>query len=39
MNVVENPLGCYDEDRFESHEAMIEELMRFYTESDFTPKP
>jgi 2,4-dienoyl-CoA reductase-like NADH-dependent reductase (Old Yellow Enzyme family) len=39
MNVVENPLGCYDEDRFESHEAMIEELMRFYAESDFTPEP
>lgn len=38
MNVVENPLGCYDEDRFESHEAMMEELMRFYTESSFTPK-
>lgn len=39
MNVVENPLGCYDEDRFESREAMIEELMRFYDESGFTPAP
>lgn len=38
MNVVENPLGCYDEDRFESREAMMEELMSFYTESGFTPE-
>jgi 2,4-dienoyl-CoA reductase (NADPH2) len=39
MNVVENPLGCYDEDRYESREAMMEELMSFYRESGFTPKP
>ncbi len=39
MNVVENPLGCYDEDRFESREAMLEEVMSFYNESGFTPKP
>ena len=39
MNVVENPLGCYDESRYESREAMMEELMSFYAESDFTPKP
>jgi 2,4-dienoyl-CoA reductase-like NADH-dependent reductase (Old Yellow Enzyme family) len=38
MNVVENPLGCYDEDRFASREAMMEELMSFYTESGFTPE-
>lgn len=38
MNVVENPLGCYDETRFESQSAMMEELMRFYEESEFTPK-
>lgn len=38
MNVVENPLGCYDETRFESQSAMIEELMSFYEESEFTPK-
>ncbi len=39
MNVVENPLGCYDEDRFESREAMMEDVMSFYAESGFTPKP
>ena len=39
MNVVENPLGCYDEDRYESREAMLEDVMSFYRESDFTPKP
>ena len=38
MNVVENPLGCYDEDRYESYEAMMAELMSFYRESDFTPR-
>jgi 2,4-dienoyl-CoA reductase (NADPH2) len=37
MNVVENPLGCYDETRFESQSAMMDELMSFYGESAFTP--
>jgi 2,4-dienoyl-CoA reductase (NADPH2) len=38
MNVVENPLGCYDETRFDNdREAMLQELMSFYAESDFTP--
>lgn len=40
MNVVENPLGCYDEDRFGGdREAMLEELMSFYGESGFAPAP
>jgi 2,4-dienoyl-CoA reductase (NADPH2) len=40
MNVVENPLGCYDESRFDGDRAaMMKELMSFYGESDFTPEP
>jgi len=34
VNAVENPLGCYDESRFPSHEAMIAEIM-----SVFDPPP
>lgn len=40
MNVVENPLGCYDENRFDGDRAaMMKELMSFYGESDFTQEP
>jgi 2,4-dienoyl-CoA reductase (NADPH2) len=34
VNVVENPLGCYDETRFESRDEMIREIM-----SVFDPPP
>jgi 2,4-dienoyl-CoA reductase-like NADH-dependent reductase (Old Yellow Enzyme family) len=34
VNVVENPLGCYDETRFPSRQAMVAEIM-----SVFTPPP
>jgi 2,4-dienoyl-CoA reductase (NADPH2) len=34
VNVPENPLGCYDETRFTTREAMIKEIM-----SDFEPAP
>lgn len=34
MNTPNNPLGCYDETRFDSHEEMIEEIM-----SVFEPRP
>ena len=34
VNVIENPLGCYDETRFPSREAMIAEIM-----SVFQPPP
>jgi 2,4-dienoyl-CoA reductase (NADPH2) len=34
VNAVENPLGCYDESRFESREQMIREIM-----SVFDPPP
>jgi 2,4-dienoyl-CoA reductase (NADPH2) len=30
VNVVENPLGCYDETRFPSREAMIAQIMSVY---------
>ncbi len=34
VNAVENPLGCYDETRFASHEAMVADIM-----SVFSPAP
>jgi 2,4-dienoyl-CoA reductase (NADPH2) len=34
VNVVENPLGCYDESRFPSREAMVQQIM-----SVFDPPP
>lgn len=38
MNVIENPLGCYDEERFDNdRDAMIKDVMSFYGESGFTP--
>jgi 2,4-dienoyl-CoA reductase (NADPH2) len=30
VNFVENPLGCYDESRYDSREQMIEEIMSVY---------
>jgi hypothetical protein len=30
---VENPLGCYDERRYESREAMLTEIMSVYRET------
>jgi 2,4-dienoyl-CoA reductase-like NADH-dependent reductase (Old Yellow Enzyme family) len=38
-NVIENPLGCYEESRYPSYDAMIEELLSFYKDSDFVPVP
>jgi len=34
VNVVENPLGCYEESRFPSHDAMVAQIM-----SVFSPPP
>jgi len=34
VNAIENPLGCYDEDRFTTREAMIHDIM-----SVFDPPP
>ena len=35
VNVVENPLGCYEEARYPSREAMIAEIMSVYTPPAF----
>jgi 2,4-dienoyl-CoA reductase (NADPH2) len=32
-NVLEHPVGCYDEGRFPSREAMIEQIMSVYTQA------
>jgi 2,4-dienoyl-CoA reductase-like NADH-dependent reductase (Old Yellow Enzyme family) len=34
INVLQHPLGCYDERRFSSHHEMIGELMAFYRGDD-----
>ena len=35
VNVVENPLGCYDETRFDTREAMINEIMSVFRPAPF----
>jgi 2,4-dienoyl-CoA reductase-like NADH-dependent reductase (Old Yellow Enzyme family) len=35
VNAVENPLGCYDETRFESRDAMIAQIMSVFTPAPF----
>jgi len=35
VNVVENPLGCYERSRFDSHEAMIEQIMSVFNPPAF----
>lgn len=35
VNVVENPLGCYDESRFDSREAMLAEIMSVFSPPQF----
>ena len=35
VNVVENPLGCYDESRFDSREAMIEQILSVFQPAPF----
>jgi 2,4-dienoyl-CoA reductase-like NADH-dependent reductase (Old Yellow Enzyme family) len=39
VNVLEHPLGCYDEARFESHDQMIRDVMSFYEEGDWEMAP
>ena len=36
VNVVENPLGCYDETRFTSRDEMIRQIMSVYSPAPFT---
>jgi 2,4-dienoyl-CoA reductase (NADPH2) len=35
VNAVENPLGCYDETRYDSHEAMLAQIMSVFTPAPF----
>jgi 2,4-dienoyl-CoA reductase (NADPH2) len=35
VNVVENPLGCYDERRFASREEMVRQIMSVYRPQPF----
>jgi 2,4-dienoyl-CoA reductase-like NADH-dependent reductase (Old Yellow Enzyme family) len=35
INQLENPLGCYDESRFASHEEMVEEILSVYNPPAF----
>ncbi|MGH9370951.1 MAG: peroxidase family protein [Vicinamibacterales bacterium] len=38
-NVIEHPLGCYDETRFPSREAMLAEVMTVFDPEPFTAAP
>ncbi|MEH2047131.1 NADH:flavin oxidoreductase [Nostoc sp.] len=35
LNIIENPLGCYEEDRFNSYEEMMEEVMSVFHQTQF----
>jgi 2,4-dienoyl-CoA reductase-like NADH-dependent reductase (Old Yellow Enzyme family) len=39
VNVIENPLGCYDESRFDSREQMVREIMSVYEPPPFPVTP
>jgi 2,4-dienoyl-CoA reductase (NADPH2) len=39
VNAIANPLGCYDERRFDSRDAMIREVMSVFTPSEFPAEP
>ena len=39
VNFVENPLGCYDETRFDSREDMLREIMSVFEEPAFAEEP
>ena len=34
LNVIENPLGCYEQDRFNSYEEMMEEVMSVFHQTE-----
>jgi 2,4-dienoyl-CoA reductase (NADPH2) len=38
VNAVENPLGCYDETRFTTREAMVKQIMSVFDPPPFTEK-
>ena len=35
VNVIKHPIGCYEEERFASHEAMMEEIMSVFQPAPF----
>ena len=39
MNVVENPLGCYDQERFPTREAMVAQIMSVFDPPAFVEQP
>ena len=39
VNVVENPLGCYDETRFDSRDEMIQQIMSVFKPAPFEGRP
>ena len=39
VNVVENPLGCYDQSRFNSREEMIAQIMSVFDPPPFAAEP
>ena len=39
VNVVENPLGCYEESRFPTREAMVAQIMSVFEPSAFVDQP
>src|SRR5689334_19750920 len=38
VNVLENPLGCYEESRFSSHEEMVAQIMSVFEPAPFSEK-
>ena len=36
VNAIANPLGCYDERRFDSRDEMIQEIMSVFHPNEFT---
>jgi len=38
INVLDHPLGCYEEDRFSSYDEMMREMMSFYEDGDWEMK-
>jgi hypothetical protein len=39
VNVVENPLGCYEQSRFKTREEMVAQIMSVFDPPAFTDQP
>jgi hypothetical protein len=39
VNVVENPLGCYDQSRYETREEMVAQIMSVFDPPAFAGQP